>query len=49
MFKATMNQNKYIMSERIENAVVTAVGACLIFLSGWGFLAIADALYKVIN
>ena len=39
----------YIMSERIENAVVTAVGACLIFLSGWGFLAIADALYKVIN
>ena len=30
------------MSERIENAVVTAVGACLIFLSGWGFLALAD-------
>lgn len=37
------------MSERIENAIVAAVGACFIFFSGWGFLAIADALYKVIN
>jgi len=37
------------MSEKIENAVVTAVGACLIFISGWGFLALADALYRIIN
>lgn len=37
------------MSEKMENAIVTAVGSVLIFLSGWGFLAIADALYKVIN
>ena len=40
---------RYIMSERIENAIVAAVGACFIFFSGWGFLAIADAIYKVIN
>ncbi len=37
------------MSERLENAIVTAVGSALIFLTGWGFLALADMLYKVIN
>ena len=45
----TVRKRGYIMSERIENAIVAAVGACFIFFSGWGFLAIADALYKVIN
>ncbi len=37
------------MSERMENAIVTAVGSVLVFVTGWGFLALADMLYKVIN
>ena len=42
-------ERRYKMDKRIENAVVTIVGAAFITLSGWGFLALADSLYRLIN
>ncbi len=37
------------MSKKTENAIVTLVGTAFLALSGWGVLALADAIYRVIN
>ena len=37
------------MSRKLENAIVTLVGSVFLALSGWGVLAVADLIYRVIN
>jgi len=37
------------MSQKLENAIVTIVGAAFLSLSGWGVLALANAIYSFIN
>jgi len=39
----------HIMSQKLENAIVTIVGAAFLSLSGWGVLALANAIYSFIN
>lgn len=39
----------YIMSKKIENAIVTAVGAVMVWGSGWLVLYVGEVLSKLIN